>query len=136
MLSVPGIILSVIIITALAASAVFTLKAKFADNLHKPSFVYQRKTSLLRYLETKQISYFIFPVLLTLFFIQILLISPVLISGFYFEPFYRGILTAVLINSILMSGLIFLWKKGRLEILKSRFVILVIENIKNKFIKK
>jgi NADH:ubiquinone oxidoreductase subunit 3 (subunit A) len=139
MLSTFGIILSVIIIIALAASGAFVIIAKFEPNIpvvKKLSFLNLNETAIIRYLETKQKNYFIVPILLILFIIEISLITPIFISGFYFQPFFWGILTAMLFNSILIPALIFLWKNGSLETLNSRFVIYVIDSFKNKFIKK
>jgi hypothetical protein len=139
MLSTFGIILSVIIIVALAASGAFVIIAKFEPNIpvvKKLSFLYMYKTAVISYLETKQISYFIFLILLIIFVIESSLITPVLISGFYFQPFFCGILIAMLFNCILIPALIFLWKNGSLETLNSRFVIYIIDGFKNKFNKK
>ncbi len=138
MVSTFGIILTVLIIIALAASAASEIIAKFGANLgfvKNLSFLKSGKSVMYGYLETIETAYFIFPVLLILFIIEILLIIPVLISCFYLQPFYFGIIIALLFNSFLITGFIFLWKNGRLETLNSRFIITIIDSVRNKFIK-
>ncbi len=134
-----GIIITALILLAqLAFGATYFIK-KFASSsaIGLKLHLYGSKISeFSKLLNSEQISVSYSPFLTLLFLIEISLIIPLIISGFYMNFALVGTLNAVLFNIILITALVYVNKNSFDKNIQTGFLIKYINKIREVIFKK
>jgi hypothetical protein len=133
-----GIFMSVLIFIALFATALFYCIYKLAPDSglsKRLDSLTDKTSSLTNRLQSERFSEIYSPSLTIILFAELLLVIPIIISGFYLNAPYTGVVTAALFNGIIIPGLLFNRKASVGKEIQAYFLINSIDKIKIWFIK-
>lgn len=133
--SVTGIVLSVLILFAVTATAVLFGIYRFAPGTGFPGLLNNmegRFAGFIKEIQSEQISVHIPSISLIVLLVEIFLVIPLIISGFYLKIAYVGALGAFLFNSILITCLIHIWKSSNGMNIDISFLVMSIDRIRIK----
>ena len=133
-----GIVMSVLILLTLFAAAVIFCIYRFAPGSGLSGTLnsfFDKAPSLNKFIQSERFTVIYSPALVIILFIEVALIIPIIISGFYLKIPIIGVIAAALFNGIMIPGLLYNRKISGGKEFRANFLINPIDRFMSMFTK-